>query len=744
MHCLGLLGCISSCRMKRRMIFYTLKSACLMSNTSNAGVVKQTRTSLILGEATPEELFNVAMTILQKPTTSRSYKDTAILVNGTSSIVFFQNVGPEVHEECVKVMTYEFIPEGQNVFRAGDGGTKFYVILRGSVGVWVNVAGAVDPNDSKKVPEPIWREVRVLRAGESFGELALINNKPRSATITCKEDCHFAILEKEYYKDILKERQEKEIMSKLHFLYSVKAFSKWNYNLLRSVYLNSEPTKDYKINQVVYVEGALGSTMYVIKEGQFKVTKEVDLEGYDNSSSMRQHLLMVNTKMRRKNIEVSILGPGEIFGEDDLLMNRPRFTTVTCSTETGVLLEVRREDFDMFVLGEETSRTWVRKNLDAKRKFISERIHLYLKSTRPNSTFMSSMGPGESRIGPDDPRFQAYEELKKQIKRKMPDQRVLEFLADRQWDGTRESVKPTDITTETRRNSPVRTRTNKEAELLLEDNLFVKFSKDLQQKLRLIKFRQEQERLMALGFTPEERRLSFTKQIQQIYKNVKANGDVDKRIIRESAITRDGSRMLDAVNTSAATFPIPTENATEETEPRRSVGKKINLSVRVTANTSPSPASRPSVMKVNLGDVDTTTEKGRIHLPRVGRLGNQGIRTKGHVRSESTQGPLILNISELNSDSSAKTSMMMATDDKRLTGLREQFNSQRFLERLKPPGGFMKHHSFASLSTMVKFSLENKCRQMILKQRRGDDTGCLLYTSPSPRDRQKSRMPSSA
>ena len=25
-----------------------------------------------------------------------------------------------------------------------------------------------------------------------------------------------------------------------------------------------------------------------------------------------------------------------------------------------------------------------------------------------------------------------------------------------------------------------------------------------------------------------------------------------------------------------------------------------------------------------------------------------------------------------------------------------------------------------------------------------DDEGCLLYTSPSPRDRQKSRMPSSA
>ena len=30
------------------------------------------------------------------------------------------------------------------------------------------------------------------------------------------------------------------------------------------------------------------------------------------------------------------------------------------------------------------------------------------------------------------------------------------------------------------------------------------------------------------------------------------------------------------------------------------------------------------------------------------------------------------------------------------------------------------------------------------KIKRGEDKGCLLYTSPSPRDREKSRMPSSA
>ena len=40
---------------------------------------------------------------------------------------------------------------------------------------------------------------------------------------------------------------------------------------------------------------------------------------------------------------------------------------------------------------------------------------------------------------------------------------------------------------------------------------------------------------------------------------------------------------------------------------------------------------------------------------------------------------------------------------------------------------------------------ENGTKQIIFKQTQNNNfTFCLLYTSPSPRDRQKSRMPSSA
>jgi CRP-like cAMP-binding protein len=43
-------------------------------------------------------------------------------------------------------------------------------------------------------PDPMFIEVVNLRAGKSFGELALIKNKPRAATVKCIEDCHFATM----------------------------------------------------------------------------------------------------------------------------------------------------------------------------------------------------------------------------------------------------------------------------------------------------------------------------------------------------------------------------------------------------------------------------------------------------------------------------------------------------------------------------------------------------------------------
>lgn len=50
-------------------------------------------------------------------------------------------------------------------------------------------------------------EIKILKTGESFGELALLGgrNKPRIATIIAKEESHFAVLERSPFLKILSE-----------------------------------------------------------------------------------------------------------------------------------------------------------------------------------------------------------------------------------------------------------------------------------------------------------------------------------------------------------------------------------------------------------------------------------------------------------------------------------------------------------------------------------------------------------
>lgn len=40
--------------------------------------------------------------------------------------------------------------------------------------------------------------------GYAFGELALLERKPRAATIVCEDDCDFAVLDKAPFQQILR------------------------------------------------------------------------------------------------------------------------------------------------------------------------------------------------------------------------------------------------------------------------------------------------------------------------------------------------------------------------------------------------------------------------------------------------------------------------------------------------------------------------------------------------------------
>ena len=67
----------------------------------------------------------------------------------------------------------------------------------------------------------------VLESGSSFGELALLKNKLRAATVRCKEPSHFAVIERKDYKKVLLRIEQKRFDSLTDFLQALPYFASW-------------------------------------------------------------------------------------------------------------------------------------------------------------------------------------------------------------------------------------------------------------------------------------------------------------------------------------------------------------------------------------------------------------------------------------------------------------------------------------------------------------------------------------
>lgn len=108
-----------------------------------------------------------------------------------------------------------------------------------------------------------------LKEGYCFGELGLLRGKPRSATVVCKEDCHFAVMLAEDYKTIVAVIERKKIYNKFEFFkkFLVKGIA--YDNLAKLAY--SFEKKKYGRNEYVFKEGDPGNEVFLIKKGEVQV-----------------------------------------------------------------------------------------------------------------------------------------------------------------------------------------------------------------------------------------------------------------------------------------------------------------------------------------------------------------------------------------------------------------------------------------------------------------------------------------
>lgn len=127
-----------------------------------------------------------------------------------SDIPLFANLDETLLKTLATRFVTERYPANRVIFQQGDPADKFYIVVRGSVKITTITATS------------ICLDLAVLEDGDYFGEIALVRNLPRNATVITRSPCILLSLVREQFQQLLedapniKQRLEAEIDLRLN------------------------------------------------------------------------------------------------------------------------------------------------------------------------------------------------------------------------------------------------------------------------------------------------------------------------------------------------------------------------------------------------------------------------------------------------------------------------------------------------------------------------------------------------
>ncbi|XP_045913167.1 rap guanine nucleotide exchange factor 3 isoform X1 [Micropterus dolomieu] len=153
----------------------------------------------LLSQLGPDALLTM---ILRKCPSQRSAEDLEVIYEELLHVKAAAHLSTSVRKELAAVLVFEsHAKAGTVLFSQGDKGTSWYIIWKGSVNVITHGKGLVT----------------TLHEGEDFGQLALLNDAPRAATIILREDnCHFLRVDKQDFIRILKDVEANTVRLEEH------------------------------------------------------------------------------------------------------------------------------------------------------------------------------------------------------------------------------------------------------------------------------------------------------------------------------------------------------------------------------------------------------------------------------------------------------------------------------------------------------------------------------------------------
>ncbi|XP_057292624.1 uncharacterized protein LOC130621349 [Hydractinia symbiolongicarpus] len=180
--------------------------------------------------------------ILSKPSSVRTDQEVKLIQKIVYRLKCFDRYPLFVKQELARVIYYDKFEDGRLIIKQGHPGSSFYFIVSGAV---IVERIEFDPF----INEHYTQVIGELQAGDSFGELALLHNTKRAASILCRGTSEFLRVDKPDFDEVLHTSHQREWEIRVNLLSSHPVFQGWTTRELKLVNGHSK-MKNYPPNSV--------------------------------------------------------------------------------------------------------------------------------------------------------------------------------------------------------------------------------------------------------------------------------------------------------------------------------------------------------------------------------------------------------------------------------------------------------------------------------------------------------------
>lgn len=149
-------------------------------------------------------------------------------------------------------MFYGVVDKDQYVFRQGDQASCFFIIHEGSVSVEIKKAEGM-------------QKVKELNKAEYFGELALMYNSTRSASIKANTKTKLWAIDRHTFKKVVEEGPTKNFKENREFIEKVPFFDSMTDSQKDAVTM-ALLMQAFNSGEIIINEGDQAASYYIIKE----------------------------------------------------------------------------------------------------------------------------------------------------------------------------------------------------------------------------------------------------------------------------------------------------------------------------------------------------------------------------------------------------------------------------------------------------------------------------------------------